>query len=112
MNHLTEDSLQAILDYVKNSMGIMYDDDDELFKQKIKAHAIWLCEQILYEDNFVIQPETTELILVAERTRYDLSNSLDIFQKNYVNDIQNVVSRHAYLDYKSKVGGGLNATRY
>lgn len=100
MKNLTEESLQEALDYVKNSMGIMYDDDDSLFTKKIKAHATWLCEQILYEDDYVIQPETSEIILVAERTRYDLSNSLDIFQKNYVNDLQNVVSRHALVAHR------------
>lgn len=100
MKNLTEESLQEALDYVKNSMGIMYDDDDDLFTKKIKAHATWLCEQILYEDDYVIQPETSEIILVAERTRYDLSNSLDIFQKNYVNDLQNVVSRHSLVAHR------------
>lgn len=104
MNHLTEDSLQQGLLYVKDSMGIMYDDDNKMIENKLITSAIWLCETILYEDDFVIPVNSLELTLVAERVRYEMSNSLDMFQKNYGNDIQNVISRHAYL---SHIKGGV-----
>lgn len=104
MNYLTEESLAQALSSVKDSMGIMYNDDDKMIENKLKTSATWLCETILYEPNYIIQPNTPELTLVYERVRYEMSNSLDIFQKNYGNDIQNVISRHAYLDFINKDG--------
>lgn len=99
------DVLKEGLNYVKDMMGIMYDSDDVLIENKLKTAENWLLNEILYEPDFKVKSLSTELTLICERVRYEMSNSLDIFQKNYANDIQNVVSKHAYNDYLSKNGG-------
>lgn len=99
------DVLKEGLNYVKDMMGIMYDSDDVLIENKLKTAENWLLNEILYEPDFKVKSLSTELTLICERVRYEMSNSLDIFQKNYANDIQNVVSKHAYNDYISKNGG-------
>lgn len=99
------DVLKEGLNYVKDMMGIMYDSDDVLIENKLKTAENWLLNEILYEPEFKVKSLSTELTLICERVRYEMSNSLDIFQKNYANDIQNVVSKHAYNDYISKNGG-------
>lgn len=99
------DVLKEGLNYVKDMMGIMYDSDDVLIENKLKTAENWLLNEILYEPDFKVKSLSTELTLICERVRYEMSNSLDIFQKNYTNDIQNVVSKHAYNDYISKNGG-------
>lgn len=99
------DVLKEGLNYVKDMMGIMYDSDDVLIENKLKTAENWLLNEILYEPDFKVKSLSTELTLICERVRYEMSNSLDMFQKNYANDIQNVVSKHAYNDYLSKNGG-------
>lgn len=99
------DVLKEGLNYVKDMMGIMYYSDDVLIENKLKTAENWLLNEILYEPEYKVQSLSTELTLICERVRYEMSNSLDIFQKNYANDIQNVVSKHAYNDYISKNGG-------
>lgn len=99
------DVLKEGLNYVKDMMGIMYDSDDVLIENKLKTAENWLLNEILYEPDFKVKSLSTELTLICERVRYEMSNSLDMFQKNYANDIQNVVSKHAYNDYISKNGG-------
>lgn len=99
------DVLKEGLNYVKDMMGIMYDSDDVLIENKLKTAENWLLNEILYEPDFKVKSLSTELTLICERVRYEMSNSLDIFQKNYANDLQNVVSKHAYNDYISKNGG-------
>lgn len=99
------DVLKEGLNYIKDMMGIMYDSDDVLIENKLKTAENWLLNEILYEPDFKVKSLSTELTLICERVRYEMSNSLDIFQKNYANDIQNVVSKHAYNDYISKNGG-------
>lgn len=101
---MQEAVLNEGLEYVKDSMGIMYDNDDRLIKNKLLVSEKWLLETILYEPDFVVQPVSLELTLICERVRYEMSNSLDIFQKNYVNDLQNLVSSHAMADFRSKKG--------
>lgn len=97
--------LKEGLNYVKDMMGIMYDSDDVLIENKLKTAENWLLNEILYEPDYKVKSLSTELTLICERVRYEMSNSLDIFQKNYANDLQNVVSKHAYNDYISKNGG-------
>lgn len=99
------DVLKEGLNYVKDMMGIMYDSDDVLIENKLKTAENWLLNEILYEPDYKVKSLSTELTLICERVRYEMSNSLDIFQKNYANDLQNVVSKHAYNDYLSKNGG-------
>lgn len=99
------DVLKEGLNYVKDMMGIMYDSDDVLIENKLKTAENWLLNEILYEPDYKVKSLSTELTLICERVRYEMSNSLDIFQKNYANDLQNVVSKHAYNDYISKNGG-------
>lgn len=97
---MTEETYLLLVQDVKNQMGILYDDDDEVIKRKGKSAVDWFLNSILYEPEYVIEPDTQEYSLMVERVRYDLSNSLDVFQRNYGNDIQNVISKHAILDYR------------
>ena len=105
MSNISPEALTAGVSAVKDAMGILFNDDDKMIEDKLNISAFWLTNEILYEPDFVIQPLSTELTLICERVRYEMSNSLDIFQKNYGQDIQNVISRHAYNDFMSKQGG-------
>lgn len=101
---MNEEVLALALVQLKDRMGINYNDDDEaILIPPLKSAYNWFKDDILYTDTLEVKPDTTLFTLIVERARYDLMNSIDIFPKNYRNDIGQVIARFDFDSFTEGV---------
>lgn len=93
-----------IVQEVMDKMGLLDGIEKEPFERAVQRSANWLVLDILREKDYSIAEDSTEASLIAERARYDMSNSLDIFERNYNDLIVMVIEKHA-LDLFIENGG-------
>lgn len=103
---LSDEVKTSIVDEVMDKMGMLDGIEKEPFEKAVQRSANWLVLDILRESDYSIVDGSSEASLIAERARYDMSNSLDIFERNYNGLIIMVIEKHA-LDQFIVDGGGL-----
>lgn len=101
---LPEDVQKACLDELSDKMGMLDGYDDKPFISAITRAHKWLIYTLLKEPEYVVEAYTLEAGLIVERARYDLSNSLDVFQKNYGQEIVQVIEDHALAEWLDREG--------
>lgn len=94
----------SIVSEVMGKMGMLDGISKDPFVRAVRLSANWLVDDILREPDYQIAEDSTEASLIAERARYDMSNSLDIFERNYNSIIVMVIEKHA-LDKFIENGG-------
>lgn len=104
VKELTEEVATACLTELTDKMGMLDDYDKAPFETAIKRANHWLLGILLKEPNYVVEAYSLEAGLIVERARYDLSNSLDIFQKNYGQEIVQVTEDHALTEWLDNGG--------
>lgn len=86
---MTDERVQEIVVYLKENLGIDWNDDDKLLTRKIKTSMAYFDRKtgvsLTYEDN------SAELELTLERARYDWNNALDDFENNYKSEILSLI---------------------
>lgn len=92
---LSQEVLEACVNELSDKMGMLDEYEQEPFVDAIKRANRWLLVNLLREPQYEVETYSLEAGLLVERARYDLSNSLDIFQKNYGQEIIQVVEDHA-----------------
>lgn len=92
---LTEEVLNACVNELSDKMGMLDGYEKQPFEDAVRRAHVWLLNNLLREPAYVVEKYSLEAGLLVERARYDLSNSLDIFQKNYAQEIVQVVEDHA-----------------
>lgn len=96
---LTDKTLTTALSELADKMGMLDGYDEKPFQDALERANNWLVKNLLYEPDFIVLPYSLEAGLIVERARYDLSNSLDLFQKNYGQEIVQVIEDHALTDF-------------
>lgn len=98
---LSEQTLEACLLELTDKMGMLDGYDQKPFKDALTRANNWLLKVLLREPSYEVEAYSLEAGLIVERARYDLSNSLDIFQKNYGMEITQVIEDHALTEFLS-----------
>lgn len=104
VKELTQDVIDACLSELTDKMGMLDGYDKEPFEDAIKRANVWLLGILLREPEYDVEKYSLEAGLIVERARYDLSNSLDIFQKNYGQEIIQVTEDHALTQFLDNGG--------
>lgn len=99
MAKLDTDVKKSIVDEVMDKMGMLDGIETTPFEKAVNRSANWLIDDILREPEYSVVEDSTEASLIAERARYDMSNSLDIFERNYNDIIVMVIEKHALDDF-------------
>ena len=96
---LSNEVLDACVSELSDKMGMLDGYDVKPFQDAIKRANRWLLVNLLREPQYEVEKYSLEAGLLVERARYDLANSLDIFQKNYGQEIVQVVEDHALTHF-------------
>lgn len=90
---------ESIVNEVMSKMGLLEGIEKEPFEKAVNRSANWLLDDIVRKPDYSVAEDTTEASLIAERARYDMSNSLDIFERNYNDIIVMVIEKFALDDF-------------
>lgn len=90
---------ESIVNEVMSKMGLLEGIEKEPFEKAVNRSANWLLDDIVRKPDYSVSEDTTEASLIAERARYDMSNSLDIFERNYNDIIVMVIEKFALDDF-------------
>lgn len=104
VKQLTQEVLDSCLSELTDKMGMLDGYDPKPFIDAIQRANTWLLGILLKEPEYDIEKYSLEAGLIVERARYDLSNSLDIFQKNYGQEIIQVTEDHALTQWLDNGG--------
>lgn len=89
----------SITDEVMDKMGLLDGIERKPFERAVQRSANWLLDDIVRKPDYQVAEDTTEASLIAERARYDMSNSLDIFERNYNDIIVMIIEKFALDDF-------------
>lgn len=92
---LDADVKKLIVDEVMDKMGLLDGIEPTPFESAVQRSANWLLTDILREPTYIVTADSSEASIIAERARYDMSNSLDMFERNYNSIIVMIIEKHA-----------------